>query len=214
MVKLKRGIFGPVLGKIGGLVFSSWKGKNYAKKAAEPVKKGKKKQTPAQINAQRKLVYVTRFLGPFQPYITVGFMHMAEGQTEINAANSYNYHDAFSGVYPDFAPILPNFKISTGKLPMIKDIEIIKTSDDTVSLTWKKNAIKGTDWDDQLIMVLYSQELHEADGFIGGARRSQEKYTFTFGEEISGKLVHVYFSLASTNRKYIAESIYWGTIQL
>ncbi len=215
MAKMNKGIFGPVLGKLHNLVFSSWKGKNYAKKAPVVLPKGKKRsQSPTQKASQEKMRFISPFQTPFREYIKIGFKHAAEGKTELNASYSYNYNKAFVGEAPNISVDYSKYSISVGKLPMVKDILITLSAFDTLSLSWKKDTKKGTTFNDQLMMVIYSPEMQMADGFTGGMNRCNEKGSFIFNEALRGHLVYVYFSLTSFDRKRVAESVYWGKLQL
>jgi hypothetical protein len=71
MAKINKGIFGPLTGKIGSFIGSTWLGIPYLKKA--PVKDKNSKRSAAQIANSQKFGYVSRWLVPFHPFITVGF---------------------------------------------------------------------------------------------------------------------------------------------
>ncbi|MES2828084.1 MAG: DUF6266 family protein [Bacteroidota bacterium] len=215
MAKMNKGIFGPVLGKVYNLIFSSWKGKNYAKKPANPLPKGKKRsQAPSQKASQNKMRFISPFQSPFRDYINIGFKHASQDKTELNASYSYNYNKAFIVDGTNISVDYSNYTISVGKLPMVKDLQATLSAPDTISLTWKKDTKKGTTYNDQLMMMIYNEEQHMTDGFTGGMNRATENGTFVFNEYLKGHLVHVYFSLTSFDRKQVAESIYWGTLQL
>lgn len=215
MAKMKKGIFGPVIGKLYNLIYSSWKGTNYVRKEPPPLPKGKKRsQAPSQKASQDKMRFISPFQSPFLDYINIGFKHVAQGKTELNASYSYNYNKAFIGSGQDISVDYSNYTISVGKLPMVKDIQVSLSAPDTISLTWKKDTRKGTTYNDQLMMVIYEPEQHITDGFTGGMKRSTEKGTFIFNDYLRDHMVHVYFSLTSFDRKRVAESIYWGTLQL
>ncbi|MHA4896861.1 DUF6266 family protein [Pedobacter sp. PWIIR3] len=214
MAKLKKGILGPVSGKIGAVVGSTWKGISYIKDKPKLKPKHKRTVSQGRIDAQHKLVYITRFQTPFIPYVTVGYAQLAVFKTEMNAHCKNNYRTAFTGVYPELAVDYEQLKISEGTLHMVKNIQVSILTLGSLQVTWDKNAVRGTSYDDQLMMVLYSPELHETEGCIGGARRAAEKLNFSVDEDFVGQLVHVYFSMTSVNRKKVAESVYWGTLQL
>ncbi|WP_316818979.1 DUF6266 family protein [Pedobacter nyackensis] len=210
MAKIRKGILGPVSGKIGPVVGATWKGIPYIR--TKPKKKKNKKRSPAQIAAQEKLKLMNNILVPFHAYITVGFAHEAEEQTEISAAFSANYHTMISGTYPTLEADYSKLQLSVGNLPMINDIHMELQSLETLKLTWKDDFAKNTAFDDQLMLVVYSRELDMTFGFTGGVNRSQKQCLVQIVEPFVGKTLDVYLSMTSFNRKAIANSVYLGKI--
>ncbi|RZK40410.1 MAG: hypothetical protein EOO90_15205 [Pedobacter sp.] len=75
MAKLTKGIIGPLLGKLGPIIGSSWKGKAY-------IKTSKTEATPskpsiAQKGHTDKFRFMTRWLRPIHPYLAAGFRNLA-----------------------------------------------------------------------------------------------------------------------------------------
>ena len=64
------------------------------------------------------------------------------------------------------------------------------------------------------MIVLYSPEGEIADGCTGGPSRAHKEWQLKYDDELAGKLVHVFVSVTSVNRKLIADSMYFGTLQL
>jgi hypothetical protein len=211
MAKMKKGIFGPVSGKLGPLIAGIWKGIPFIKMV--PNKKGKKKSTPAQIAARKKLAFVNELLVPFHPYITVGFMHEAEHRTEISAAFSKNYY-VVKGSYPNFTVAYEEFVVSVGALPQLKDVTLTLQDENTISLTWETNSVKYTSFDDQLMLVVYCPELNITDGFVGGPKRRDKQCSFKFDQRMVGKRLEVYLGITSIDRKRIANSVYLGGLNV
>lgn len=210
MAKIRKGILGPVSGKIGPVVGATWKGIPYVR--TKPKKKKKKQRSTAQIAAQEKLKLMNNILVPFHAYITVGFAHEAEAQTEISAAFSANYHTMISGTYPELEVDYSKLALSVGKLPMVNDIHMELQTPEILKLTWKDDIIKNTGFDDQLMLVAYSRELDMAYGFTGGVNRAQKQCVVQIVEPFVGKNLDVYLSMTSFNRKAVANSIYLGKI--
>ena len=209
MAKIKRGILGSFSGKIGPIVGGSWKGIPYIREVSQKIPK---ERSQAQIAIQQKMKFINRLLVPFHPYINVGFANNAVQKTEIRAAFSLNYHSAFLGTYPNLIVDYSKLVLSVGTLPMIKNIIMELPDNKTIKLTWLKNNIKPASFDDQLILILYNQELHKTDGLIGGFKRTDEKCIFNFNPKFIDRPLQVYVSMASIDRKKIADSIYLGTL--
>lgn len=211
MAKLKHGIFGPLSGKLGPLVGATWMGIPYVREKAKK-KENPDPPSPAQIANQEKLKFVNILLMPFHPYVTVGFQNLAIQKTAISAAFSVNFHRAITGVYPNLGVDYSKMMISKGDLPGLVNPQITLVEDNKLKIEWEDNHHFSVAYDDQLIVVIYSPDLHLADGFIGGVKRADMTVTFTFNELLIGQLLEAYIGLISLNRKKIADSVYMGRI--
>lgn len=212
MAKLKSGLLGPVSGKIGPVVGSSWKNINYVKE--KPKKKGKKlRRTPAQLANEKKFTFIQQWFVPFYPYITVGFAQHASDRTEINAAFSANFKTVFNGTWPDITVDYSKLMISQGELLGLNLVTIHRTGTLTVNLVWERSAQRNVSFDDQLMLVLYSPELKITDGFIGGVRRNTLSYSHEMDPIMTGQAVEAYLSVTTSDRKSISNSIYLGRIE-
>lgn len=212
MAKIRKGILGPLSGKLGPVVGGTWKGIAYVRAVPEAKPKKKAQRTAGQIAIQEKMRFLNNFMVPFHPYINVGMKNEALSQTEISAAFTANYHHAVLGTYPDLSVDYSKFVFSKGTLPMITDIEMELSSPTTVRLTWNKNNGFNASYDDQLILVLYCRNLHQADGFAGGVKRTAAQCTFQFDDRFIGETLDVYVSITSFNRKKIADNVYLGQL--
>lgn len=208
MAKIKKGILGAFSGKIGPVIGGMWKGISFIREVPKAIKR---KSTPAQIESREKLKYMNNLLVPFHPYINIGFMHHAERRTEISAAFSKNY-SAVTGQYPEYTVVYNEFVISMGELPMVTDMTIELSANDTIDLTWKQNPGKKTSFDDHLMLVVYCPELHITDGFVGGIKRTDKHCTFKFNPKMIGKRLEVYLSVTSIDRKKVGNSLHLGTL--
>ncbi|MES2418340.1 MAG: DUF6266 family protein [Bacteroidota bacterium] len=207
MAKIKKGILGPVSGKVGPVIGGMWKTIAYIK--VLPNVASKSKRTPGQIATQEKMRFVNRFLMPFHNYITVGLKNEAESQTEISAAFSLNYHESILGVHPNLSVDHSKFIFSKGTLPMVKDM-VATLVDGILQITWNSQNEPKTSNNDQLILVVYASELHKTAGFIGGVARRAKECTFKLNEKFIGKAIDVYASMTSLDRKKIANNVYLG----
>ncbi|MNL20325.1 hypothetical protein D3C87_1415660 [compost metagenome] len=211
MAKLKKGIFGPISGKLGPVIGSSWKGIPYLREVSKQ-KEIKPPRTAAQLANEQKFKFVQQWLVPFYPYLMVGFRKLAKGKTEINAAFSANFQQVFSGVYPNIVIDHSKLVISKGDLPQLNQLEMEFIAPDTIKLNWQENTDYRASFDDQLMLVLYSPELKITDGLIGGVKRSSLHYNFRFDPVLIGKALEVYLSVSSSDRRKVADSIYMGRV--
>ncbi|WP_316815852.1 DUF6266 family protein [Pedobacter nyackensis] len=211
MAKLKKGIFGPLSGKLGNVIGSSWKGIAYIREETEK-KENPPPRSPAQIANEQKMNFVNTLLMPFHTYIEVGFQHLAIQKTALSAAYSQNFHHAVIGVYPDLSVDYSKFMISKGALPGLISPNLELTAPDTLTIDWEDNTNPVASYDDLLMLVVYSPELHFSDGFIGGVKRASKIADFTFDPQLIGKELEVYLGLVSSNGKKVANSVYMGRI--
>ncbi|RYF26681.1 MAG: hypothetical protein EOO42_00915 [Flavobacteriales bacterium] len=211
MAKARSGILGPFSGKIGPIVGSSWK--NIAYIRSVPKSDGTKKvPSAAQLAQQQKFKFMTQWLEPFYPYVTVGFSNLAKDKTEINLAFTENYRKALIGNYPDFEIDYEMVCLSRGPLaPLFPDV-VTLTGVQQISLEWDDRNNGGTT-NDQLMLVVYSPALKIADGFVGMAKRSDGHVSFKFNPKLIGQSLEVYVSMVSLNRKKISNSIYLGRME-
>ena len=210
MAKIKAGILGPLSGKLGPVIGGTWKGIPYIRmnKEADITRK----RSPAQLANEEKFKFVNDWLVPFHPFITIGFSNLAIGKTAIAAALKANYKTVFTGLAPNIAVAYDQFQLSSGILPGVLNVNISFSGPEVIQLTWEQNAIKGTAYNDQLMLVLYSEELMACDGFAGAVNRSRQQYNFMIQGEMTGKPLHAWLSLTSLERRNISDSIYLGII--
>lgn len=212
MAKMKRGILGPISGKLGPVVGGVWKGIAYLRGAP----KKKRKSVPrskAQIENEQKMKFVNEVLVPFHPFINIGFENMAIRKTAISAAFSTNYHTAITGVYPNLGVDYSQLILSKGRLPGLDSPLAFLSDPDTLQLSWLASESEKALYNDQLMLVVYAPGLGIADGFIGAALRRDLHYSFRLTPRLVGEPLEVYVSLTSFNRKKIANSIYLGRIE-
>ena len=212
MARLPKGIFGPVIGKLGTLTGSTWKGIPYVKHTPE---KGatKAERTPAQLANEAKFKYINEWLVPFQPFFSVGFELLAIRKSALAVGLSENYKTVFSGAYPDFEIAYDNLVMSRGQLPSITQVEVMFEDELTLSINWNQNAVTGASYNDQLMFAAYCPELKIADGFIGAVERAQQHHTFRLDEEMAGHALELYITVMTVDRKKIANSLYLGRIE-
>jgi hypothetical protein len=113
MAILHGGLFGPITGKISGMIISSWKGINYVREAPP---KSNKPRTTAQLAVQEKFKFVHTLVKPLSPYFKAGFQHQAIHKSAYNVGYSRIYKNAITGVYPDIMVDYSKITISDGKV--------------------------------------------------------------------------------------------------
>lgn len=212
MAKPIHGLFGAISGKLGPIVGGVWKGIPYLRMAPEK-KKGKKDRSDAQIANEQKMTFLNNVLVPFHPFIAVGFQEQAIHKTALSAAYSRNYHQALIGEYPDLEIDYTKFMISSGILPGLHNPGIQLIGTDVLLLSWAQSLSGKVRFDDQVMLVLYSRELHTVQGTLGAAIRRDLHYEMRLAGELIGQSLDVYVALTSFDRRKISDSVYLGRME-
>lgn len=211
MAKLKKGIFGPLSGKIGPLIGATWMDIPYVR--GEPEKKDNPApRSTSQIENEQKMKFTNIVLMPFHPYIEVGFRLLAIRKTPLSAAYSHNFHHAVTGVYPDLGVDYSKMMISKGKHPGLFNPVMELTAADTLKIDWEDHPDPKASFNDLVMLVVYAPAIHLSDGFIGGVRRVAKTTVFSFDERMMGEELEVYIGVISSNGKKVADSVYMGRI--
>lgn len=209
MAKLKRGILGPLTGKIGPVVTSSWKNTVYVR--AMP-RKNNEPPTPAQVANREKFKFIHSMLRPLRPFIKEGFHHLATDVMEINLAFSIVYHKAVTGTYPDLVVDYSQLVLSEGRLlPLIAPV-MLMDAQNTLNLIWDVEWRPYSSYSDLVMLVVHCPALATAGGFSSGVERGERNCSFTIPSRMNGHEVDVYISLLASNRKQASNSQYLGRV--
>lgn len=211
MAKINKGIFGALTGKIGNFIGSSWLGIPYLKKA--PEKKKKLKRSPAQKANSQKFGYISQWIVPFHPFITIGFSSLAIRKTAISAAISSIYNTVFTGTMPDLKTDYSKMEISKGPLRSVSNAVIKCLENNLIQITWEENPGPTARFNDQLILALYSETEEMTDGVVGNVNRADKTHVFCISETLIGQPLHAYLALTSYDRKKASNTTYLGLIQ-
>lgn len=211
MARYKRGIFGPIDGKLGPLIGSTWKGIPYLKEAPKKKRK-KKRRSHKQLANEAKFKYINDWLVPMHLFLFVGFENLAIGKTALAAALSQNYRNVFQGDHPEIEIRYEELMISVGSLPGLVSPVINWLSPKEIELSWAQSPLANATYSDQLMLMLYCPAKKIADGIIGGATRAMGVYHHQLDPRIIGEALEVYISVISVCRKKVANSIYFGRI--
>jgi hypothetical protein len=114
MAKLKESVVGKLVGKIGQVVGSTWKGIGVLRllpaSIANP--RSDKQQTQRQ-----KWSVTMHFLKQLSEFLQIGFKQYEVGMTGINAAMGYNIKNAMQRTSPNITMDYPDARVAQGNLP-------------------------------------------------------------------------------------------------
>jgi hypothetical protein len=218
MAKLKKGINGPISGKVGNVVGSNWKDINYIK--ALPVRK--KPVTENELKNRFRFGLSQTWLSPLLIFVRAGFKGYTETYEGFSAAKSYISRNALEGEGFETTVNPALVKVSYGNLPLSEDIGFEKVGDSELLFTWNPATVKGGYPDDQIILLAYNiknkDEVNSGDAFftLSGQFRKTGKDTLIINPDayIPNKTYHIYAAFSKFDRTSQSDSIYLGTVEM
>lgn len=215
MGKLSRGILGPIVGKVGNVIGSTWKGINYLRAMPTSVSNPR---TPLQLSQRAKFVTVLNFLKVVFAFIKIGYQSYANKMSAFNAATSYLLHNAVTGIYPDFSLDFSKALVSRGQLRPVQDVSLSAPSSLQLQLDWNPGDEMG-DPNDRIMVLVYNDVKKASRYSLGAALREDGTLQLTMPDVYVGDEVHVWVSTSSlpdltagVSSTTISDSTYAGSI--
>lgn len=208
MATFEKGILGGFSGKVGSVIGGNWKGIDYMRSKA-----AKRTFVPSQkqLEQQLKFALMMRFLQPMAGLLTISFHDFAVRKTGINSAFAYNYQEAITGDFPDYAIDYSKALVSRGNLPNALAPSVISGAGSTLTWSWTDNNSSTADPNDQAILVAFCPEMRQAIFTTNGAKRSElsaDLNAVTF----RGKQVETYIGFLSADGRNSSISIFTGEV--
>jgi hypothetical protein len=215
MARLVNGIMGPLNGKVGTVVCSSWKGIPYVK--ARPGKRTKPARKKEAANRQ-KFAKAHEWLQPLLDFVRTGFKGYSDKVEGFNAAKSHLLKNAFE-VKDGESVINPALvKVSVGDLPLPENITIA-TAPDQIRFSWDTGSIDFYNQYDQAMVLAYDidAELTRLNRRIAlyeltGQFRSNGAHVLTISPRLDIGTYHCYIAFVSADRSRRSDSVYLGTV--
>lgn len=216
MASFKHGINGPISGKIGDIVGSSWRGINYIKSRPKRVKP----ITENELGNRFLFAYTQYWLQPIKEFLKAGFRNDDHPVSGVNAAKSFLYKHAVtkdgfnSKIHPE------RMQVSFGDLPLSDAIEVEKTSPNELTFSWDKKSTPGGSTQDQIMLLVYhfkdEDELITGNAFGTTAGQFRDTGFAKLAVEPSikdpGLNYHIYAGFSAFDRSRQSDSVYLGTI--
>lgn len=167
MAQTPSGILGPVEGTVGTVTGASWKGIQYIRIRSRKRKGG---SSAKQIDVQLRFSLIQNFLQTMAGLIKLTFKKYAVEMTELNAAMSYNFHNAITGKSPDYRMDFSKALVSRGELPNATAPAATVTGS-VIHFTWTDNSGDGDALPtDKAVLVAFSpnfnQTIYSAASFV------------------------------------------------
>lgn len=210
MARLLSGINGPIQGKVGTVIGSSWKGIPYIK---GPYKKRTGKAGEEEAGNRDKFAMAYYWLKPLLKFVREGFRGYAQKVEGFNAAKSYLLLHAFEGVAPDRRINPELVKVRFGALPLPAGITVERLAPGQLRFTWDGAAVEGGHAKDQVMMLAYDIDNGKAYfNTLGQFRKAGMDILNT--DPTPGRTYHVYCAFVAADREAQSESVYLGEITI
>jgi hypothetical protein len=215
MARLDNGIMGPLKGKVGTVVCSSWKGIPYVKSL--PRERTKPAQKKEAANRQ-KFALAHQWLQPLLDFVRAGFKGYSEKVEGFNAAKSHLLKNAFQVKDGEMVINPALVKVSVGDLPLPDNITVA-TAPDQIQFSWDTGSIDFYNQYDQAMVLAYDidAELTRLNRRIAlyeltGQFRSNGAHVLNISPRLDIGTYHCYIAFVSADRSRRSDSVYLGTV--
>lgn len=211
MAKLKPGPFGLPIGRIGNNLFYILNGQGVCRSIGEQ----NQPNTTKQLANRQELKLIMSVLKPLQKFIKLGFEHKAKGTVcnYFNLATSYNKHHALQGEYPNLSINYKELKLSSGELPIAKDLQIVKT-DDGLKVSWDGiHQWAGDQYDDLVMVALYHPKHKKASLFLNAGKRNEGECIVHLEDKTwMDEPIEAYLCFKAADGTSVSDSAYLGNV--
>src|SRR5690242_17863304 len=208
MAKLTTGINGPIEGKVGTVIGSSFRGVPYIKAAhrKKPVTR-----TQEEAHNQSSFSKLHFWLQPLIPFLREGFRDYSETVFGFNAAKAINLKHAFKGdkTNKELDPSL--IQVSDGDLPLPSYAYVEKSGNFTLQFTWDPSTESFDAKRDQVMLLAYDDVSKKYRWVLMGQFRSAGADTLEL-EATPGCNYHVYMAFVAHDRSRRSKSVYLGRV--
>lgn len=215
MAKNEDGILGPLKGKVGPVVGSSWRGIAYVKSAPNR----KKPPTERELENRHMFSFTQKWLNPIKDYLVQGFKNYSRTNYGVNAAKAFLYENALIKDGMNSKVVPSKMQISYGDLPLPKDIAMEwKGRNDghgELIITWgATEGVERKDYhlEDQVMVVAYAPTDEYVTGVIHGDFRATGKHIINIEADVHEHEYHVWVAFVAADRERQSHSLYLGPI--
>jgi len=172
-----------------------------------------KPRTAAQLDQRARFTVILKFLQPLTIFLRVGFRNDKSTMSPFNAAMSYNFKNALTGAYPEYAIDYSKVLVSQGNLPGALYPAAVSVGGGKIEFTWDDNSAEiDAMANDKAVLVVYNPGKQEAEFLLSDNTRIGGNQIITLPTEFTGDTVHCYIAFQKTNQKAISNSLHIGEI--
>ena len=209
MAKLKSGINGPISGKVGNVVGSSWNGIDYIK--SSPVRK--EPPTEGELNHRFNFKLVQRFVAPINEFLKVGFKAYSPTNYGANAAKSLIFKNSLhrDGQNSSIDPSL--VQMSYGSLGFSEPMEMELTEEKVIQFTWDSHIGSEMRHKDQVMLLAYDPTTGHNKMNTSGQFRSNGSDSLDM-KHLPAGTYHIYAAFVAEDRSRQSDSRYLGAVEI
>lgn len=210
MATYDKGINGPIKGKVGTVIGSSWKGINYIKGLSK--KKKNANPSAAQIGQREKFKIIGRFMKVMSAVISLGFNKNLPGDTGYNNATAYVLKNALDTTTSPFSIRYSKVLLTRGEYPSDDNLSAVPGLPGKILFNWANNTGLGAaKSNDKVVMVAYCSLQNKMTFNNDTAIRSDSSAMLDL-DDFKGQLVETYVSFLKADGTDVSSSIYTGQV--
>ena len=212
MAIITEGINGPVVGRLGNVVFYRVKGQNRARSLPR-VTKRKRKPSPEQAAQRAKFKLMQEWLRPMKGLVRVGFGRYSPPKTGHNVAMSYNMRHAIRDHDGEFSVDPVAFRFSGGPLTSPANPEL-HLGDGTLHFTWDKPSTEAGLGNARTLLLVYNVTNSLCHYEICGASAYSgvDELTLRFIKYLRAEACHAYMAFMNVETGDVSDSVYVGKL--
>lgn len=203
----KKGNNGALRGKVGNLVYTSWKGIEVVKTA--PVRK--EGFSEKQLQSQYIFRLTQDWLRPIMPFVKIGFKGYTQTNEGVTAAKSYLSHHALNKAGYESTIDASRMLVSYGDLPLSDNIQVQLTAQKVLQFSWDPAVTRDMAPLDQVMLLAYNVEKAAEVSSLGGHFRKAGTASISLANAKPGDY-HVYLAFVAEDRSRQSNSVYLGTV--
>lgn len=208
MAVVQNTLIGRSRNKVGGTVFSTWKGKNVLKSKPLTVANPQTDGQLAQRSKMRQLVNLFRFM---LIMIRYSFKEVSAGSTEWASFMKYNLQNAFTVAGPDATLVPGDLIFSRGTLVQCPNMELLTSTTTGFTATWTDNTgTPGANASDILAYAIVTAD-EEVRVEFTGIVRADEAATVTYDSAVATAAAQVYIWWINTSLRKSSDSVGYTT---
>jgi hypothetical protein len=210
MATYERGINGPIKGKVGSVIGSSWKGINYLKSLSS--RKKNENPSAAQIGQREKFKIIGHFMKVLAEVISLGFNKNLPGNSGYNNAVAYVLKNALDTTTSPFSIRYNKVLVTRGEYPNDDNLTAGPGAPGKLLFQWENNTgVGAAKANDKVVMVAYSSLQNVMTFNSDTAIRSDGSATLDL-DDFKGQLVETYISFLKADGTDVSSSIYTGQV--
>jgi len=214
MAIITEGVNGPVVGRLGNVVFYQVKGQNRARSLPRTPKRGRK-PSPEQTVQRTRFKLMQAWLSPLKPLVRIGFGQYAPPKSGHNVAMSYNMRHAIVEHDGQLSVDPTAFRFSGGPLTPPSHAQV-DLEDGRLRFTWDKPGSGAHLGNARTLFLAYNTteslvyySICEASAYAGTGELS----TRFLGHQ-TGDICHAYMAFMNVETGEVSDSVYAGMLVL